>query len=81
MCFVFTANLFPGAPASQRKRLCSYRNLAFWIWSDLRRKERRPLPACVVRKVREKFPPSDEDEQCAEWVFKGFCYADVNLVA
>ena len=69
-------DLFPGASTNLRKRLCSYRSMVFWCWPDIRRGERRPLPSCLVHMIRATFPPTEDEEQYAEWQFKGFCYAD-----
>ena len=60
-------------------RLCAYREIAFWIYTDLQRKERRPIPSCLVLKVRATFPPTDGEELFADWQFKGFIYGDLEL--
>ncbi|XP_067931047.1 uncharacterized protein [Watersipora subatra] len=61
-------NLFPfGEPSpNARKRLCAYRNLVFWLMPQIRRGERRPLPACLVSKIRALFPPTDDEKEFAD---------------
>ena len=55
------------------------REIVFWIYTDIQRKERRPLPGCVVLKVRATFPPTDNEEEFADWQFTGFVYGDPNM--
>lgn len=76
--FCFVENLFPNAePVTNAKnRLCSYRQMVFWCWPGIRRKERRPLPSCLVAYIRAKFPPTDNEEQFADFVWKDFSYGD-----
>ena len=71
-------DLFPDEEpnVNAKKRLCAYRNLVFWCWPNIRRKERRPLPSCLVSLVRATFPPTDNEEEFANWQFAGFCYAE-----
>ena len=76
---IFAGDTLPSAPQHQRLGLCSYRELVFWIFTDLQRKERRPLPSCLVLKVRATFPPTEDEELFADWVFKGFVYGDLEL--
>ena len=73
------ANLFPrGEPKhNSRKRLCAYRGLVFWLSSEVRRKERIPLPSCLVSMVRATFPPTENEEEFADYVFAGFCYGEL----
>ena len=56
--------------------LCAYLELAFWLMPQIRRSERRPLPACLVSKIRALFPATDNEEEFADYVFNGFCYGD-----
>ena len=58
---------------------CAYWELVFWIYTDLQCKERVPLPSCLVLKVRATFPPTEDEELFADWVFKGFVYGDLEL--
>ena len=45
-------------PGTQEElyRYTAYRHLVFWIWGKLAKDNRRPLPACVMKAVREKYP-------------------------
>ncbi|XP_067937131.1 uncharacterized protein [Watersipora subatra] len=52
-----------------RKKLCACCNLVFWLMPQIRRGERRPLPACLVSKIRALFPPTDDEEKFADYVF------------
>ena len=65
---VLVDNIFPfGEPSpNAQKRLCAYRNLVFWLMPQIRRGERRPLPACLVSKIRALFPPTDDEEEFAD---------------
>uniref|UniRef100_M3XJS4 P2X purinoreceptor 7 intracellular domain-containing protein n=1 Tax=Latimeria chalumnae TaxID=7897 RepID=M3XJS4_LATCH len=47
-------------------RYIAYRRLARWIWHRLGRGNRRPLPSCAVKKIREQFPSEE---------YTGFQYA------
>ena len=78
-CFTVSRDKLPGAPDHQRWKLCAYREIVFWIYTDIQRKERRPLPSCVVLKVRATFPPTDNEEEFADWQFTGFVYGDPNM--
>jgi hypothetical protein len=40
-------------------RYIAYRRFVLWIWHRLGRRNRKVLPACVVKVIRTKFP-SDE---------------------
>jgi hypothetical protein len=76
MYSVSIENIFPnGEPVrNARKRLCAYRQMVFWCWPGIKRKERRPLPACLVALIRQKFPPTDDEEEFADFVWKDFSY-------
>ena len=58
------------------KRFCSYRLFVFWIFPEIKRKERRPLPACLYSSVQAMFPPTDNEEEFAEWQFSEFVYGE-----
>lgn len=45
-------------------RMCAYRSLIFWTYPDIRKKERHPLPACIYRLIRDKFPITQGEEPC-----------------
>lgn len=49
-----------------QRRMCSYRSLIFWTFPDIRRRERRPLPACVYGMVRAAFPAEEDEELWAD---------------
>ena len=71
-------DLFAGAEPTDRsrERLCAYRNLVFWCWPHIKKKERKPLPSCLVGLVRAMFPPTPDEEEFADWQFSGFCYGE-----
>ena len=46
---------------NDQKRLSAYRSLVFWAYPELRRGDRRPLPACTYLFVRAMFNSLDED--------------------
>ena len=52
--------------------------MAFWCFGNLERKERRPLPTCLVYK-RTKFAATEHDKEHADWLFKGFSYGDSSM--
>ncbi|CAN8014945.1 hypothetical protein HPB47_026225 [Ixodes persulcatus] len=37
-------------------RFAAYRQCALWLWSRLGKKNRRPLPSCVVKTIRGMYP-------------------------
>ncbi|KAM7305295.1 P2X purinoceptor 7-like [Ixodes scapularis] len=45
-----------GASASEHYRFAAYRQCALWLWSRLGKKNRRPLPSCVVKTIRGRYP-------------------------
>lgn len=55
-------------------RFCSSRNLVFWLFPDINRKECRPLPACLYSWVQATFSPTDDQEEYADWQFSQFVY-------
>jgi len=57
-----------------KKRFCSYRFLVFWLFPDIKKGERRPLPACLYDWVQATFPPTEDEEEFAEWMFSKFVY-------
>ena len=57
-----------------KKRFCFYRAIVMWLYPGLRRKERKPLPACLYSYIQALFPPTDDEEQFAEWQFSKFAY-------
>ena len=58
----------------KKQRLCAYRNLIFWFYPTIRRKQRKPLPSCLYSLVRAMFPPTDNEEDFADWEFSKFVY-------
>ncbi|KAL1468816.1 hypothetical protein MTO96_025172 [Rhipicephalus appendiculatus] len=50
-----------------RCRNTAYILFARWIWHKLGRYNRKPLPSCVVLKIRKTFPSEH---------YTGFCYVD-----
>lgn len=73
---LFADDLFPnGEPVvNARNRLCAYRQMVFWCWPGIRRRERRPLPSCLVSMIRAKFPPTEDEEVFADFIWKDFSY-------
>ena len=73
-----TDDMFPVNPTSEQQsakdRLCCYRNMVFWIYPGIRRGQRLPLPACIYALIQATFPPTDSDEQFADWQFSKFVY-------
>ncbi|XP_063407908.1 P2X purinoceptor 7-like [Mytilus trossulus] len=55
-------------PINEKYRFMAYRRFVQWIWHRLGRHNRKILPACVVKKIRDSFP---SEEYC------GFKYAVV----
>ena len=55
-----------------KNRFCGYRNVVFWLYPGLRRRERKPLPACVYKYIQNKFPPTENDIDAMGWRFSDF---------
>ncbi|XP_071146193.1 P2X purinoceptor 7-like [Mytilus edulis] len=55
-------------PINERYRFMAYRRFVQWIWHRLGRHNRKILPACVVKKIRDTFPSE---------TYSGFKYAIV----
>lgn len=62
--------------ANSKSRFCAYRFLVFWLYPDIKRGERRPLPACLYSFVQATFPPTDNEEEFADWQFSKFVYGE-----
>ena len=43
----------------------------------MRRKERFLLSSGLVSMVRATFPPTENEEEFADYVFAGFCYGEL----
>jgi hypothetical protein len=55
-----TAAEYSEIPATNRNlRYYVYRQWTAWTYGYLGRNQRRTVPACVVRKLRERFPEKD----------------------
>lgn len=71
-------DLFPINPTNEdlqrKKRFCGYRIMIYWLYPELKRKQRRPLPACLYSYIQARFPPVDNEELFADWRFSE--YAD-----
>ena len=78
-CYIVSGDQLTGAPDHHTRRHCAYRVIVLWIYIDIQSKERWPLPSCVVLKVRATFPPTDNQEEFADWPFSGFVYGDRNM--
>ena len=59
-----------------KKRFCAYRFLVFWLYPNIKRRQRRPLPACLYACIQAMFPPTDDEEEFADWQFSEFVYGD-----
>lgn len=57
---------------NRQKRLCAYRSLVFWAYPHIRKRERRPLPACLYDYIRTLFPPTENEEAFADHQFTVF---------
>ena len=51
--FTYSDNIFPQNPSEadiqRKKRFCACRNIVFYLYPGLKRREQYPLPACVYR--------------------------------
>jgi hypothetical protein len=56
----------------KQRRLSAYRSLVFWTYPDIKKRQRYPLPSCVYGMVRAMFPPTDNEEEFADWVFSEY---------
>ncbi|KAG0444970.1 hypothetical protein HPB47_008543 [Ixodes persulcatus] len=45
-----------GTTAHERNRYAAYRQCVLWLWRRLGQHNRRPLPSCVVKAIRGRFP-------------------------
>lgn len=57
-----------------KNRFCSYRALVMWLYPQVKKKERLPLPACLYSYIQAAFPPTDDEETFADWQFSKFVY-------
>jgi len=64
---------------NSKRRFCSYRALVFWLFPNLRRRQRKPLPACLYDWVQASFPPTEDEEQFGDWEFSKFVYNEERL--
>lgn len=46
--------------------------MIFWAFPDIKRKERRPLPSCLYMMIRAIYPPTDDDEEFADFIFSKY---------
>lgn len=53
----------------KQQRLAAYRSVTFWAHPDISRGVRRPLPSCVYMYIRALFPPTDNEEEFADFNF------------
>ena len=71
-------DLFPvnptGADINKKKRFSSYRIFIYWLYPELKRRQRQPLSACLYGLIHARFPPTDNEEIFADWRFSK--YAD-----
>ncbi|XP_040071587.2 uncharacterized protein LOC120844056 isoform X2 [Ixodes scapularis] len=44
------------APREQKLRFAAYHQFVRWMWRRLGRRNRRVLPACVVKRIHDEFP-------------------------
>lgn len=69
-------DLFPANPTEadkkRKQRFCSYRILVFWMNPELKRRQRRPLTACLYSLVQARYPPTDDEELFADWRFSEY---------
>ena len=74
--FTYSDDIFPQNPSEadfrRKKRFCAYRNIVFYLYAGLKRRERHPLPACVYSYIQARFPPTDNEEDFADWRFSEF---------
>lgn len=56
----------------KQQRLAAYRSMIFWTYPDIKKKERRPLPSCLYMLIRAMFPPTDDEELFADFIFTKF---------
>ena len=74
--FIYADNLFQQNPLEAgiqlKERFCAYRNIVFYLYPGLKRREPHPLPACVYSYIQAQFPPTDNEEDFADWRFSNF---------
>ena len=60
----------------RKDRFSAYRSIVFWLFSGLKKRDRRALPACVYQYVRKKFPfinnNNDDDDEPDSLLFSKF---------
>lgn len=50
-------------PMHKRRRHLAYRNVVMWAWGRLGKRNRVPLPSCVLDTIRREFPAPDGQYQ------------------
>lgn len=70
---IFTQNPTE-ADQQKKKRFCAYRNLIFWFYPGIKRRERKPLSACLYAYIQARFPPTQNEEDFADHEFSKFTY-------
>lgn len=69
-------DIFPKQPTEQdkqrKKRFCAYRSMVFWLYLELKKGQRRPLPACMYSAIQAMFPPTANEEDFADWRFSEY---------
>ena len=58
---------------NNRKRYTAFRNFTSWVHGRLGQHKRIPIPMCVTKKIRQKFPSPDGN-------YTGFQEIDFNLI-
>ena len=56
----------------KQQRLAAYRSITFWSFPDIGKHNRRPLPACLYMMIRALYPPTDDEDEFADWDYSVF---------
>jgi len=46
--------------------------MIYWMYPELKRKQRKPLPACLYSLIQAKFPPVVNEELFADYRFSEY---------
>lgn len=78
LLFLLVEDIFPNPQTEEevnkKNRFLAYRSVVGWIYPNLRKGERKPLPACVYAEIQARFPPTADEEDYADWRFSDFLY-------
>ena len=56
----------------KKKRFRSYLSMAYWLYPELKKGQRKPLPACIYAYIQKRFPPTENDDDFNDWRFSDY---------